>query len=149
MILLVVVDFVPVRFVSVVGCALDDLCPAVGHALFTSCRSALLTRCGSALLASFHQDHPSVRIYPVCWRTRSPASLFASASVSPHERRTHRFCGFTLGMVVNSAVPCVLPLSCVAGNTSSLSLCFKGVHIAPFVGLWSARFPAIVHCGTR
>ena len=33
---------------------------AVGYALFTSCRSALLTRCGSALLASFHQDHPSV-----------------------------------------------------------------------------------------
>ena len=38
-------------------------------------------------------------------------------------------------MVVNSAVPRVLPLSCVAGNTSSLSLCLEGLHTAPFVGL--------------
>ena len=40
--------------------------PAVGYALLTSCRSALFTHCGSALLASFHQDHSSVRLHPVC-----------------------------------------------------------------------------------
>ena len=33
--------------------------------LFSSCRSALFTRCGSALLASFHQDHPSVRVHVI------------------------------------------------------------------------------------
>ena len=34
---------------------------------FHACsRSALFTRCGSALLASFHQDHSSVRLHPVC-----------------------------------------------------------------------------------
>ena len=52
-------------------------------------------------------------------------------------------------MVVNSAVPRVLPLSCVAGNTLSLSLYLEGLHTAPFVGLCSARSPAIVHGGTR
>ena len=72
---------------------------------FTSCRSALLlwVRCGSALLASFHQDHPSVRVHPVgCLEllscTRSPASLFASASVSPRERRTPSFAVWCLGL---------------------------------------------------
>ena len=45
------------------------------------------------LLASCHQDHPSVRVHPVqsadlsC--AHSPASLLASASISPRERRTH------------------------------------------------------------
>ena len=47
-------------------------------------------------------------------------------------------CRFTHGMVVNPAVPRVLPLSCVAGNTSSLSLCLEGLHTAPFVGLCSS-----------
>ena len=81
---------------------------------------------------------------------RSSASLFASASVSPRERRTHfvfdelfarprtdprlpqlrvvwwspsttRFeLSLHFGMVVNSAVPRLWPLWCVAGNTSSL-----------------------------
>ena len=45
------------------------------------------------------------------------------------------------GMVVNSAVPCEVPLQCVAGNASSLSLCFEVLHSAPFVGLYTARFP--------
>ena len=158
-------------------------CPAVGYALFTSCRSALL--------ASFHLDHPSVRVYPVCWRTRAPytpsfavwclglsRACVVSTSCSPVHVLTHVFAAhgpvsprtlaplpftrlcvwralspelgcFTLGMVVNSAMPCVLPLSCVAGNTSTLSLCLEGLHTAPFVGLCSARSPAIVHCGTR
>ena len=47
-------------------------------------------------MASFHQDHLYVRFHPVgCLElcSPSPASLFASASVSPHERRTHTvFC---------------------------------------------------------
>ena len=82
-----------------VGCA---LLPAVGplfHPLWV--RSS--TRCGSALLASFHQDHPSVRVHPVgCLEllscTGSPTSLFASASVSPRERRTPSFAVWCLGL---------------------------------------------------
>ena len=40
--------------------------PAVGYALFTSCRSAL-PPAKSALLASFHQNHPSVHIHSGFW----------------------------------------------------------------------------------
>ena len=55
----------------------SSVLPAVGYALLSCLQLAMLfclacswlcsfTRCGSALLASFHQDHPSVRVYPVC-----------------------------------------------------------------------------------
>ena len=91
------------RYVPAVGCFLTRcgsalFMPAVGYALFTSCRSALLTRCGSALLASFHQDHPSVHVHSGIWLelcSLPRRRCFASASVSPRERRTHRLlqCG--------------------------------------------------------
>ena len=169
--------------------------PAVGPLFCTSCRSALWV--------SFHQDHPSVRVHPVCWRTRSPGvAVCECVNLAPRAPYTHHLrsvvpwfvkglrwfdelcarpradprvrCAWSgvtqnhslpspshgcvcrgrclqssvlRGMVVNSAVPRVLPLSCVAGNTSSLSLCLEGLHTAPFVGLCSARSPAIVHCG--
>ena len=46
---------------------LSESLPAVGYPLFMPAIGyALFTSCGSALLASFHQDHSSVRIHPVC-----------------------------------------------------------------------------------
>ena len=87
------------KFMPAVGYALDVLLhvlfPAVGYALSSLLHVfALLlgmlfsyplwvrsflpavgplfsTRCGSALLASCHQDHPSVRAHPVCVLTQS------------------------------------------------------------------------------
>ena len=182
------------------------------------------TRCGSALLASFHQDHPSVRVHPVgCLEllscTGSPASLFASASDSPRERRTPSFAVWCLGLsracvlllrsswhsmsrspwhsmafqrrfptscspvhvlthVFSSArffTCCVwlrvvwlypTPLAplpsarcacrgrCLQSSRASpgtprcWSLCLEGLHTAPFVGLCSAWFPAIVCSGS-
>ena len=67
--------------------------PAVWLCCFHACSwQCSKTSCGSALKVSFHQDHSSVRIHPVCCFELcllSGASLFASASISPRERRTH------------------------------------------------------------
>ena len=88
---------------SCLACSwLCSFLPAVGP-LFYPLWVRSSTRCGSALLASFHQDHPSVRVHPVgCLEllscTGSPASLFASASVSPRERRTPSFAVWCLGL---------------------------------------------------
>ena len=71
-------------FMPAVGYAL--FMPAVGYALFMPAVGyALLTCCGSALLASFHQDHPSVHVSAFTLScVRSPASLFCECvSLAP------------------------------------------------------------------
>ena len=40
--------------------------PAVGYALLPAVGPLFSTRCGSALFTSFHQDHLSARVHPVC-----------------------------------------------------------------------------------
>ena len=102
------------------------------------------------LLASCHQDHPSVRAHPVCWLelcSLSGVAVCECVSLAPRAPYTFRLrsvvprravcqglarmvwwspsttrseLSLHFGMVVNSAVPRLWPLWCVAGNTSSL-----------------------------
>ena len=86
------------------------VCPAVGNA-----------RCGSALFDL------------LCWLaflsyTRSPASLLASASVSPSERRTHTvFAVWCLGLsracIVSTSCPSVHVLTHVFSSARFFSCC--------------------------
>ena len=105
-----------VRVCPAVGYAL--LLPAVGYALFlacswlcsfTSCRSALLPAVGPLFyplwvrsFGFFSSGSSICSFHPVCCLelcSLSPASLFASASVSPHERRAHTvFAVWCLGL---------------------------------------------------
>ena len=89
--------------------------PAVGYALFLPAVGyALLTRCGSALLASCHQDHPSVRVSGFTLScVRSPASLFCECvSLVPRAPYTHRLRSvvpwFAKGLRCSRADPRVL-----------------------------------------
>ena len=161
-----------------------------------------LTRCGSALLSSitvfwisgfFALLSTILFPRPIFWllvtRTihlfvftqsaslscaRSPASLLASASVSPRERRTHtvfavwclgssRACGgptscspvhvltvfssyvFSSVRFLHAVLRVVWLFCASLGTPRCWSLCLESLHSAPFVGLCSARFPVIVH----
>ena len=120
------------------------------------------------LLASCHQDHPSVRAHPVCWLELCSLSgvtvcecvslappapyTFRLRSVVPwfvkdlHPNTTRSELSLHFGMVMNSAVPRLWPLWCVAGNTSSLEPPLRR-RTALLVWLCSAWFPAIIHNG--
>ena len=75
--------------------------PAVGPLFCTSCRSALLV--------SFHQDHPSVRVHPVCWRTRSPGvAVCECVSLAPRAPYPPSSAVWCLGL----SRACVISTSC-------------------------------------
>ena len=73
--------------------------PAVGYALFTSCRSALLPAVGP-LFQFLFQDHPSVHVLGFTLScVRSPASLFCECvSLAPRAPYTPSFAVWCLGL---------------------------------------------------
>ena len=144
-----------------VGCAL--LLPAVGP-LFSSITSFWTTihHCildlrllcfivdnpfsSTDLLASCHQD-PSVRVHPVCMFAQSVIALrrrCLRVRHSPRERRIHTV--FAV-WCLSSSKACGGLCGCSARRREHLvaGASASKVCTAPFLGLCSARFPAIVH----